>query len=379
MFNNNTQNRTLKAKIVLLGDDQAGKSQFLKRFCENHFSEEYQETIGGQYNTRNIMVNDTTVAMQLWDTRCHERFHSMLPTYLRGAHGAFILFPVDQPDSLSRVEWYLGQVRRHCPPDTFVILVGTKSDMRNDQLSTLVSRDELETLSMRTGCQYIETSAKQGINIIQPFDLVARDVLNRLPIQQENAQNRRFKAKVVLLGDDQAGKSQLLKRFCENTFSEEYKETIGAQFNTRSIMVNDTDVAMQLWDTRCHERFHSMLPTYLRGAQAALILFPVDQPGSLSRVEWYLGQVRRHCPPDTFVILVGTKCDLRNDQFSTLVSRDEIEALVVRTGCQYIETSAKQGINIVEPFDLVARDVLNRPPVQQENVPVREPSFCSIF
>ena len=137
---------------------------------------------------------------------------------------------------------------------------------------------------------------------------------------------------------------------------------------------------MQVWDTTCQQKYSSLLPKYLAGASGALILFPVDQLDSLTRIEWYLEQVRVHCPPETFVIFVGTKSDLRNERNgSRMIAQDEIEALTMRHGCQYIETSAKFRTRVTEPFELVARDALNRPEPVNVQAPRGSDSFCSIF
>lgn len=89
---------------------------------------------------------------------------------------------------------------------------------------------------------------------------------------------------VVLIGDSGVGKSNLLSRFTRNEFNLESKSTIGVEFATRSIQVDNKTVKAQIWDTAGQERYHSLAPMYYRGAQAAIVVY--DITNQVSTAGW---------------------------------------------------------------------------------------------
>ncbi|KAK9025676.1 hypothetical protein V6N11_038534 [Hibiscus sabdariffa] len=83
--------------------------------------------------------------------------------------------------------------------------------------------------------------------------------------------------KLVLIGDSGVGKSNLLSRFARNEFNLESKSTIGVEFATRSIRVDDKVVKAQIWDTAGQERYRAITSAYYRGAVGALLVYDVTR------------------------------------------------------------------------------------------------------
>ena len=79
--------------------------------------------------------------------------------------------------------------------------------------------------------------------------------------------------KVIILGDSGVGKTSLMNQYVSNRFSEQYKATIGADFLTKEVMIDDKLVTLQIWDTAGQERFQSLGVAFFRGADACILVY----------------------------------------------------------------------------------------------------------
>lgn len=154
--------------------------------------------------------------------------------------------------------------------------------------------------------------------------------------------------KVVLLGNPHVGKSNLLSRLNKDAFSEENSNTVGIEFVTKTMTVDNEDVKAQIWDTAGQERFSSMMGTYYRKAKGALLLFSItDHQSFIDANEWYK-QIMELGEEGVMVLLVGNKCDV--DESEREVSTEEARAYAEEHDMIYIETSAKTGDNVGRAF-----------------------------
>ncbi|KAK3043347.1 hypothetical protein RJ639_002649 [Escallonia herrerae] len=174
--------------------------------------------------------------------------------------------------------------------------------------------------------------------------------------------------KVVLIGDSGVGKSNLLSRFTRNEFSLESKSTIGVEFATRSIRVDDNVVKAQIWDTAGQERY-SILPhcmqiiailyraitsAYYRGAVGALLVYDVTRHVTFENVERWLKELRDHTDSNIVIMLVGNKADLRHLR---AVSTEDAKAFAERESTFFMETSALESMNVENAFTEVLTQI----------------------
>ncbi|CAJ0603898.1 unnamed protein product [Cylicocyclus nassatus] len=158
-----------------------------------------------------------------------------------------------------------------------------------------------------------------------------------------------FLYKVILIGDSGVGKSNLLSRFARNTFSTESKSTIGVEFSTRIVTVDEKRVMAQIWDTAGQERFKTVTGAYYRGAQGALIVYDITKPSSFESCKQWLRDLREQSENVT-VMLVGNKSDLRNLR---KVSSDVAKKFAEENNLTFIETSALDSSNVEKAFTQV--------------------------
>ncbi|CAH8365679.1 unnamed protein product [Eruca vesicaria subsp. sativa] len=160
--------------------------------------------------------------------------------------------------------------------------------------------------------------------------------------------------KVVLTGDSGVGKSNLLSRFTKNDFSHDSRSTIGVEFATRSIQVDDKIVKAQIWDTAGQERYRAITNAYYRGAVGALLVYDVTRHVTFENVERWLNELRGHTDANTVIMLVGNKADLRHLR---AISTDEVKAFAERENTFFMETSALEALNVENAFTEVLTQI----------------------
>ncbi|KAL7243669.1 hypothetical protein ACSBR1_015975 [Camellia fascicularis] len=153
--------------------------------------------------------------------------------------------------------------------------------------------------------------------------------------------------KVVLIGDSGVGKSNLLSRFTRNEFSLESKSTIGVEFATRTIQVDDKLIKAQIWNTAGQERYRAITSAYYRGAVGALLVYEVTRHVAFENVKRWLKELRGHTDPNIVIMLGGNKADLRHLR---PVSTEDANAFAERENSFFMETSALESLNVENAF-----------------------------
>merc|ERR1719313_1581927 len=131
--------------------------------------------------------------------------------------------------------------------------------------------------------------------------------------------------KVVLIGDSEVGKSNLLLRFTRDEFNLESRSTIGVEFASKAVKLSDGKIAKaQIWDTAGQERYRAITSAYYRGALGALLVYDVAKRTSFESIERWLSELKDHADMNIQTMLVGNKSDL---QHLRTVSTEEGKAL----------------------------------------------------
>ena len=117
-------------KVVLIGESNTGKTSLLARFADNVLICQYQCTIGIDFKTKTLQLDDRIVKLQIWDTAGQERFRAISKAYYRKANGCLAVFDVTRLESLINLESQITQFKEQAPEAMDnIILVGNKSDL----------------------------------------------------------------------------------------------------------------------------------------------------------------------------------------------------------------------------------------------------------
>jgi Ras-related protein Rab-1A len=166
-----------------------------------------------------------------------------------------------------------------------------------------------------------------------------------------------FLFKLVLIGDSGVGKSCLLLRFADDTYSDSFISTIGVDFKINTIELEGKTIKLQIWDTAGQERFRTITSSYYRGAQGIIVVFDLTVRESYEHIANWLEEIERYAGKEVSILLVGNKCDLVNKrQIDEKVARE----FAKDRGYDYIETSAKSAENVRKAFLDITQKIKER-------------------
>eukprot|EP01104_Vermistella_antarctica_P014908 TRINITY_DN4782_c0_g1_i1.p1 TRINITY_DN4782_c0_g1~~TRINITY_DN4782_c0_g1_i1.p1 ORF type:complete len:207 (-),score=66.10 TRINITY_DN4782_c0_g1_i1:177-797(-) len=183
--------------------------------------------------------------------------------------------------------------------------------------------------------------------------------------------------KVILLGDSGVGKTSLMDRYVNKKWTAQYKATIGADFLTKEVEVDEMLVTLQIWDTAGQERFQSLGNSFYRGADCCILVFDVTQQKSFENLEnWrneFLVQANVNDHFNFPFVVVGNKVDDIDDRL--------VSAKAAHTWCQqhnnvpFFETSAKEATNVDEGFYTAAKIAVSRIPEDEPPMIIKNVSL----
>lgn len=170
-----------------------------------------------------------------------------------------------------------------------------------------------------------------------------------------------LKYKIILAGDKDVGKSSLITRFCDNTFKEDMKSTIGVDFKRKVINLQGEykkiSLDLNIWDFAGEEKYRTLFPSYANGAVAAMILFDTTNKKSLYGIENWIKIIDENALDNVVKVIIATKVDLKD--IREVSKKDAQDYCKKYEWCKdFISTSAKTGENVENAFLYVAREVV---------------------
>ncbi|XP_061184471.1 ras-related protein Rab6 isoform X2 [Saccostrea echinata] len=159
-----------KFKLVFLGEQSVGKTSLITRFMYDSFDNTYQATIGIDFLSKTMYLEDRTIRLQLWDTAGQERFRSLIPSYIRDSSVAVVVYDITNANSFQQTSKWIDDVRTERGSDVIIMLVGNKTDLSDKRQ---ITTEEGERKAKELSVMFIETSAKAGYNVKQLFRRVA--------------------------------------------------------------------------------------------------------------------------------------------------------------------------------------------------------------
>ena len=157
-----------------------------------------------------------------------------------------------------------------------------------------------------------------------------------------------LKFKLIVVGDQNTGKSCILNRFANNTFQENYQATIGLDFQTKNVTIHNQDIRLTLYDTAGQEKFRSLIPMYIREAQIILLVYDITNKESFDSIPKWFSDILNVKNDEAVFVLIGNKIDLTNNR---KISYNEGKRLANEKNIIFEELSAKNGTNFNDLFN----------------------------
>ena len=173
--------------------------------------------------------------------------------------------------------------------------------------------------------------------------------------QTQNTMAADYVFKVIIVGEAGVGKSCLLRRYADQSFTENYINTIGVDFKVRTLEVNGKMVKLNIWDSAGQERFRTIVNTYYRGAHGICVVYDITDTESFEKVPDWLHDVGELADPSAKKIIIGAKLDLETKR---QVPLETVKNYADGIGIQYVETSSKSGQNVNHVFSEMTKMLL---------------------
>jgi small GTP-binding protein len=177
--NNNTSFERViyRFKLIMVGNVAVGKSAILSQFMDKRFIDEYSCTINVDIRVQTVVIdNSNIVDLQIWDTCGQETYKNLTKQYYNNTNGCFLIFDITNRSSFDDIPAWIEDIRQFASKDVIIILVGNKSDLADERE---VLFDEASDLAKSYGIDYIETSAKTGVNIRLLFDVCCLSLVKK--------------------------------------------------------------------------------------------------------------------------------------------------------------------------------------------------------
>lgn len=182
-------------KLVVVGGG-VGKSALTIQFIQSHFVQDYDPTIEDSYR-KQCVIDDRVAHLDILDTAGQEEFSAMREQYMRTGEGFLLVFSVTDKSSFDEIPRFHTQILRVKDKDEFpMILVGNKSDLENERT---VSTAEAQEIGRQLKIPYLESSAKQRINVDAAFHDLVRSIRRSNEVLAEPTKGKKKKPKCIIL------------------------------------------------------------------------------------------------------------------------------------------------------------------------------------
>ena len=160
-------------KLILIGDSSVGKSNILLKYLKGEFNPNSKATVGVEFGTKNVSINNKKIKIQIWDTAGQERYRSITSAYYKGAKGAFIVYDITRKGTFDNIEKWITDLKTNGDQNIAIVMIGNKSDLDDKRE---ISKDEGLKKSEEFKTAFMETSALNGDNIDKAFEEIIQQI-----------------------------------------------------------------------------------------------------------------------------------------------------------------------------------------------------------
>ena len=202
-------NYDILLKLVMIGDSGVGKTNILSRYINNEFSLTSKATVGVEFCSTIVKKNGKLIKLQIWDTAGQERYKSITSAYYKGSKGAFVVYDISRKNTFDNVDKWINELKNNGSEDVFIILVGNKSDLKDQRE---ISEEEVKKKAELYNVAFCETSDLEGKNIEYAFENLINEITKKVEKEREkngkNVIKNKDEGKIITLetGNDNKNK-----------------------------------------------------------------------------------------------------------------------------------------------------------------------------
>ena len=169
--------------MIFVGDTSVGKSCIMQRFTSNNFDQDITPTVGASFVSKELIVENQHVVLNIWDTAGQEAYRYLVPMYYRGTDIAIIVFDLSKKETFNSVRQWIEDVRKNCSDNVMIYVIGNKSDLEEIRD---VSRKEIVDLENEFNVVCFETSALTGDGVEKMFSYSLTYFIQMYPTDFKN-------------------------------------------------------------------------------------------------------------------------------------------------------------------------------------------------
>ena len=201
-------------KLIFLGDQTVGKSSILNRFRNDTYTEDYQASIGLDFQSKIVQIDNKDIHLLLYDTAGQEKFRSLIPMYTRDADIIFLVYDVSNKETFKHIGGWLNELTNINKEEVIIFLVGNNKELIDGRV---VSYEEGEKFAKENGLIFQEISARTGEGFSELFyNKLLKEIKNKFKPFEKNSNIKKkiYKHKFEIIKDVKINKEN--KKGCYN-------------------------------------------------------------------------------------------------------------------------------------------------------------------
>lgn len=168
-------------KFIIVGDSSVGKSNIMSSFTDKRFLSDHTMTIGVEFATKVVSVENVKYKIQIWDTAGQETFKAITRSYYRGTIGCLLVYDIANRSTFDSLDMWLEELKNFSHPKTVIVLIGNKIDLEKHRQ---VKYDEGKTFAERHNLVFFETSAKTFHNVDACFIHIIQQISKKIETKE---------------------------------------------------------------------------------------------------------------------------------------------------------------------------------------------------
>ena len=201
-----------KCQLLVVGNSAVGKSSILRRFTQDKFNPNYFATVGIDFFTKDVILDDKVIHIKIWDTAGQERYKSLTQGFFRNAQGIIIVYDITNQTSFDDLKYWIQSIENNINLQNKIIpaiIIGNKIDILEREVDNITA----ENFAKEKKYKYFEVSAKSGQGVDEAIKYLIKKVIE--VIDKEN-KDENINKSIKINSEDEKNKDKLKKDKCCN-------------------------------------------------------------------------------------------------------------------------------------------------------------------